>query len=238
MKNPFKENILEFQMVESHMPPLEPAKKSIPDWYRDSTRFITDSSGNYVNPEYKNGIMRSLKLCVPFLDSLTAGYYIPLVKDILVEQTDQGPQITWKDSFEILKSRLNSITPTLPTPVGFSSQHFAWSLPCCFKVAKGYSMLVTHPLNRYDLPFYTLSGVIDGGFAVYGGSVPVFFNKKFEGVIPKGTPIAQIIPFKQDKWRLKQSETLKAEADESYTQSSSRLSGWYKRTVWEKKQYL
>jgi hypothetical protein len=31
----------------------------------------------------------------------------------------------------------------------------------------------------------------------------VINDPMFEGLIPKGTPVAQVIPFKRDKWKMK-----------------------------------
>jgi hypothetical protein len=50
------------------------------------------------------------------------------------------------------------------------------------------------------LPFFTLSGVTDTD--TWGGSDVLNFalKKDFEGVIPAGTPIVQIIPFRRETW--------------------------------------
>ena len=53
------------------------------------------------------------------------------------------------------------------------------------------------PINRFDLPFLSISGFIDCnyGFSL-AGNMPFFIKKGFEGVIPAGTPYMQIIPIK------------------------------------------
>ena len=99
-------------------------------------------------------------------------------------------------------------------------------------------MLVTHPINRFDLPFQTLSAVIDGGFTVAGDSnIPFFLKKGFVGVIPQGTPIAQVIPFKQGSWNSELESGLLQEGKLIGQRSHAVLYGWYKKTFWTKKQY-
>jgi hypothetical protein len=99
-------------------------------------------------------------------------------------------------------------------------------------------MLITHPLNRHDLPFTTLSAVVDGGLVLDpNGNIPFYIKKDFEGVIPKGTPIIQIIPFFQENWSSKKIKNLTKKGDQHGKMSASILFGWYKKTFWTKKHY-
>ena len=66
----------------------------------------------------------------------------------------------------------------------------------------GYSLLVTHPVNRYDLPFTTLTGLVDTD--LYKNDFINFPARwrdgGFNGVLPKGTPVAQCLPVKRELW--------------------------------------
>jgi hypothetical protein len=66
----------------------------------------------------------------------------------------------------------------------------------------GYSLLITHPINRHDLPFMTLTGLIDTD--LYKDNFINFparwRDPSFRGVLPKGTPVAQCIPVKRELW--------------------------------------
>ena len=55
-------------------------------------------------------------------------------------------------------------------------------------------------MNRFDLPFYTMSGIVESDIWGLPVFTAFFLQKDFIGVIPKGTPIFQIIPFKRDDW--------------------------------------
>ena len=57
----------------------------------------------------------------------------------------------------------------------------------------GWSLLAMHPANRDDLPFRTVTGLVDADrFNEVGINVPaVWLDDQFGGVLAKGTPIAQ-----------------------------------------------
>jgi len=73
-----------------------------------------------------------------------------------------------------------------------------WSI----EAPPGYSLLFTHPVNRTDLPFTTLAGFVDCDTF---HDTPVAFparwhDPSFNGVLPKGTPVAQCLPVKRESW--------------------------------------
>jgi hypothetical protein len=78
---------------------------------------------------------------------------------------------------------------------------------------------------------------VDGEFALYGGNVPVFFSSSFEGVIPEGTPIMQIIPFKTENWVSEKDLNIIEEGERNHKISSRKAFGWYKQNIWKKKTY-
>jgi hypothetical protein len=70
---------------------------------------------------------------------------------------------------------------------------------------RGYSVLFTHPLNRADLPFTTITGLVDCD--TFHDS-PVHFparwhDASFNGVLPKGTPVAQCLILKRESLDLR-----------------------------------
>jgi hypothetical protein len=215
-------------------PEIKPAKNFIPDWYKRSERFL---GGKPQILPFQN---KSLKLCSPFLDSLTSGYMLCTSSDILVEQTPTGPFLTWPNSPDPLNVRNPDNAPELPTPEGFSSTKFVWALHTAIRVPKGYSVLVTHPLNRTDLPFLTLSGVVDtdqSNYILSRGSLPFFMSTTFEGIIPYGTPFAQLIPIKRESWKLRPTKGLFQQSLDIISKSTRVVFGWYRGNGWHKKDY-
>jgi hypothetical protein len=149
----------------------------------------------------------TIKRCPPFVDAMTAGFLIPLICDLRIE----NGELTWD----------NDIPPggalEFPrSPIGFhdASQvtgsplfepdrymikfHNLWSI----EAPEGYAVFFMHPANRFDLPFTTLSGLVNCD--LYRDNwihFPAHWHDvNFSGVLPKGTPIAQCIPVKRENW--------------------------------------
>jgi hypothetical protein len=231
MKN--KKNILKHAVSDKSFPKISPSKTKVPDWFKDSSRF---DLGNTIPKRLPYNF--KFKACSVFSDSFFSGYMIPLSVDIAVEQSETGTIISWNDNESIfveLRDKKNNIE--IPTPEGYSDMHFIWKIPHVYKIPKGYSALVCHPLNRFDLPFLTLSGIVDGEISLHGGNVPVFFSKTFEGVIEAGTPIAQIILFKTENWESKEDQSIIEESEINEKRSRNSSYGWYKKNIWKKKIY-
>ena len=226
-----KEKILLHAIRDDSFLKIQPIKKVIPEWYKDCPTFIEGDSPRYL-PERNLAI----KACVPFLDSLMTGYYIPLSTDVIVESIEGEPYLSWGYGNPV-SQRSSKSAPQLPIPSGCSSLHLTWMLPSTIELPKGYSALFTHPLNRFDLPFISLSGVVDGGFTINPGSYPFFIKKDFVGIIPRGTPIIQIIPFKTENWTSKEDSSLVKKGELEGNRSLSKAIGWYKHNRWTKKGY-
>jgi hypothetical protein len=69
------------------------------------------------------------------------------------------------------------------------------------------------------------------------GQTPVLFKNNFSGIIPAGTPIAQIIPFKREDWIIKEDKSLYFDADTIGKKARNVMSGFYKNNFWNKKNY-
>ncbi len=225
---------ISFGMVPEFLDIPKPAQQYIPEWYAKSERFV----GGEPKIKQDGGTNKALKLCFPYLDALTSGYTIELWTDIQVKQTVDGPQFKWMMEPQPVNSRDIEPAKLLPIPLGCSKHQFVWMPPMCFKLPVGYSLLVTHPLNRHDLPFVTLSGVIDADKGIALGNYPFFLQKDFEGVIEAGTPIAQIIPFKRESWESEKDQSL-VMLGEKINHLSNRLirGGFYGKNVWSRKNY-
>jgi hypothetical protein len=182
------------------------ASSALPEWYKKLPRFINNS-----DKPIKSLGAPDLKSCAPFRDAMIAGYMILLPSDIEVSKSANGDiDIHWNPvlPFEIVTKRgdifnSNSQGQGMHNPIGTSSIMFAWNALWGVRTDKKDSVLITHPLNRNDLPFVTTSGIVDSGYFDIAGNIPFFIKENFEGIIPKGTPIAQVIPFERQSWRSK-----------------------------------
>lgn len=225
---------------ENSFTPPEPAIKHVPEWYKSLALYGTTNDEKYLNPVNHigtDGTLVATKKCIPFFDALTAGYYYLLEDDLYVDLDETGfPTVSWKGDVLLIDKRP---TMEVPVPDNCHQLHFGFRMNWYYRTPPGYSVLVTHPMNRYDLPFYTLSGIVDSD----KWGLPVFFTfflqKNFQGVIPKGTPIMQFIPFKRDNWELSIDNSDKTIEEEDFKAEKrrTRVTGYYKKDIWQKKRF-
>jgi hypothetical protein len=207
------------------------AKTLIPKWFKDTAPLF----GNEMTFLEKR---TTFKTCVPFTESFTTGYLITLPGDVICEDNEiNGFTFSWGHAdLTILSHRNDKSMGKFPWPSDFESRAFAWRFNTTMSIPSGYSLLITHPLNRVDLPFQTLSGVVDN-FDLYDGDLPFLLKKGFRGLIPMGTPIAQILPFKRENWKSVKDKSIVKQAELNRRYSTSVFRGWYKNNIWKRKTY-
>ncbi len=164
--------------LEGKLPRPVPATLGVPDWLK--TMPTKAFSAINLNDE------ETIKRCPPFVDAMTCGFLIPLICDLRIE----NGEITWD----------NELPPggslDFPrSPIGFHDKGQVTG-------TQGYALFFTHPVNRFDLPFTTLSGLVDcDRYTDTWIHFPAHWhNTNFRGTLPKGTPIAQCIPVKRENW--------------------------------------
>lgn len=217
-----------------------PAIKNVPEWYKSLAKF--DRSNDDITLGVKNnigtdGALVSTKMCMPFFDALTGGYHYLLEDDLYVDLDQYGkPTLSWNGEVMLVDKRpiIDLAFPDNCHPI-----HYGWRMNWYYQTPPGYSVLITHPMNRYDLPFLTMSGIVESDIWGLPVFTAFFLKKNFMGKIKKGTPIFQIIPFKREEW---QSQVLETEEDldkhELMAENRrSMLYGYYKKHAWRKKRY-
>lgn len=214
------------------LPAPKPARTVVPEWYRQSQRFI---GGKMKVTE--RGINKDIKLCVPFLDALVSGYVVELQCDVHIERDQNGVHFFWHEQPEPLTFRSPDMATMLPRPSGHDASLYAWKTNWAILTPPGYSALITHPLNRFDLPFTTTSGIMDTDKYSASGEIPFFLKEGFQGVIPAGTPIVQVIPIKRDSWQSAVEQYDPSFLDRAKYLVSRSLFGGYKDLFWQKKKY-
>ncbi len=193
-------------------PPVT-AKSFIPQWYKVGEQTFTDENGTEWG---------GIKKCIPFLDIMISGYMLLLPEDIEVKN---GAIIS-----NFVSKRYHKMGATVPVPTGHVADQYVWQNTWGWKTPKKWSTLLTHPYNRFDLPFTTLSGLVDSDSFVSDGNIPFYIKAGFSGVIKAGTPIAQLIPIKRSIWKSHVSMDISL---------FSKYSGkeHYKKFDWKRKQY-
>ena len=213
--------------------PLVLSQSVVPAWYRDTPRtelkdFESISKG------------KNFKFCVPFGDSLTTGYMMVTPCDIIIERDpiSKRPKIHTSLDTTIFTTRDPIGKGLMPYPDGCYKMDFIFKHPLHLKLPRGYSALITHPLNRNDLPWIVLSAVVDADVQpLRPGNMPLFIKENFEGIIPKGTPIFQLIPFKRENWEKQKDPGLVKSFVKHIYNVNSVIYGWYKDNAWTRKNY-
>lgn len=218
--------------IEYYVPFPEQAKKNVPKWYKKISRY---NSGNKLVIHDNGSDNLGVKACVPFYDAMTAGYVIKLHCDVFVERDENNNAITkWRSDIPPLVGRAEATVRQIPQIAGYSPFSFAWEVLYSFILPKGYSALFIQPMNRFDLPFIVSSGIVDGDNGVGNGALPFAINDNFSGVIPAGTPIVQVMPFKREDWKTKLLEKQPKRAINFVPMNES---AWYKKRLWVRKSY-
>jgi hypothetical protein len=178
-----------------------PAVKQLPDWFtKASPHFASQNFPNDGKLHFRDrGANNTYKKCVPLLDSLSAGYIIPLWADVMVEQNNGFPEIYWKTNRNILELH-GSPSREIPAPVGYDQIVYKYLNTWIPQTPKGYSCLIISPLGYNDLPFKAIPAIVDTDKSTSELVFPMWIKKGFEGIVEKGTPFIQIIPFKRDDW--------------------------------------
>lgn len=175
-----------------------PSKDYLPDWYKKAKPYFSEEKSTL----WLNGLKFSnatVKKCMPVFDILTAGYLIKTWADIHVVKIDGIT--TYKIEEPILDQHIPEQSQSHPStnPNSIMPKIInQWGV----KTPKGYSCLFKPPSHRDNI-ISILEGVVDTD--TY--NLPVHFpfaltDSNFEGTIPKGTPISQVIPFKRSEWKM------------------------------------
>lgn len=222
-----------------------PASRSISTWYKESPNFILNGKGyrDYMNMQKDRiktggGAEETFKNCQPLIDALTSGYMLVTPCDITVILRENGdPHLIWNIDDKVVDNQnIEVLGGHFPIPEGYHPILFRWFNKWQIETPQGYSCLFTHPLNRVDLPFISLSGIVDSDKHPNSVLVPFFLKKDFEGIIEAGTPVAQVIPFKREEWKSE-----KGEYSEKFEFDLDRVKKYmiktYRRLYWTKKIY-
>lgn len=171
----------------------------IPKWYKEIPNFINE---DIHTPTINNQGNLTLKMCPPFLDALSSGYMIVLPFDIYVHKNSHNVKFQWElKDVNFIESHSELQYPGFKIPEEFEKDAYKFNTTHIIEPPSGYSLLFTHPLNRVDLPFLSLSGIVDSDkFNILPINIPFLIKKDFTGIIKKGTPISQVIPIKREPW--------------------------------------
>ena len=173
------------------LPRPVPARAALPEWLRAMAPRVE-------SPVHGREI-RTVKQCPPFVDAMRHGFMLVLPCDVRVEP---GMKFAWDWPLPEITLQGHPRAPLsfhVPEQIAGSPLAHAGQSAIKFnsfwtiELEPGWSLLAMHPVNRDDLPFRTVTGLVDADrFNEVGINFPaVWLDEQFSGVLEKGTPIAQ-----------------------------------------------
>lgn len=219
-----------------------PTLKTIPDWYRNADRFAQRPDGEHWIGQ-DGGKVPTWKACPAIYDIMGSGYVYKTPCDIEFYVGPNGiltAKIEDPNYSHFVMPR--GPMPQFPVPHGYDAIHFAWWSDWAVELPEGYSAIYTQPLNRFELPFLTTAGIVDNDKVNLPGTMPFFIQSGWTGVIPAGTPYAQIMPFKRESWTsefefIKESEVIREKNMKNAEKYRVPNGGVYQKEVWERRKY-
>ena len=100
------------------------------------------------------------------------------------------------------------------------------------------SCLFVQPFHR-ESKFTIFPGIVDTDTYSAQVNFPFVMNdNQWEGLIPAGTPIAQVIPFKRDSFKMELGNQINIQESKSITSKlRTRFFDSYKNQFWQRKEY-
>jgi hypothetical protein len=183
------------------LPRPVPARAALPDWLRQMAPRA--ESALHGRP------IRTLKQCPPFVDAMSHGFMLLLPCDIEV----RAGRFHWDWPLPPLALADHPRAPlSFHVPEQLAGSPLARGAQSALKfngfwtieLDPGWSLMAGHPVNREDLPFRLVSGLVDADrFTDIGINFPAVWTRPdFEGTLPRGTPIAQCHPVPREALEL------------------------------------
>ena len=226
------------QDAEFMTPRPQSAKNYLPKWFKDMPTLQPTLRGNRDDG--------TAKKCPPFLDALTSGYTQELICDVEITNLGIDPNTgndivtyKWAGPIKPLSTRAQDTDSrrVFPNFDGYYTNEFHWITQWEPQTPAGYSTLYFHPANRLDLPFLTMNGIIDTDKWSVNGPIPFMVKKGFEGLIPAGTPIYQMIFIKREDWTSQELEYNDKQFKKMSYGIKKVMENGYKKNFWSKKNY-
>lgn len=200
-------------------------------------------------PEYFKGLPANVggpadvtaKRCIPFLEAMSGGYILPLWADMHVV-ADKGnlkisfpplymePQSLGSHSYKQLEGH-----PLSEQPYGKNLLKFM--NPWIIQTEPGWSCMFVSPLNHFETRFQVLAGTVDTDTYYNNINFPFLWTGgDGEFMVPRGTPLVQVIPFRREQTELVVQEVDKVRKQEVQSKIGSVFKDAYRNFFWHKKQ--
>lgn len=221
------------EYVPAYAPKPEPMSKNLPLWWRNQDPYVGGKK------EVKNGAYNeTIKKCPGIQDLLFTGYLLKFPCDVYIDATEDAIKF---DVHEVHSPSFSQHNRDQMRNWDFDRETY---MDDVFRVhpmwvvgtQKGYSTLFTHPAFQDSLPFRVVPAIVDTDMYLSDGWFSIIVERGFKGVIEKGTPLVQCIPYKREHFKM---EILDRPDFKALTTIPHRIRSMfgnaYKTYLWEKK---
>jgi hypothetical protein len=238
------ENIITFvcsmPKMEDAFPEPEPLSKNIPEWYKLQKSYMNNDK----TPQDGNQKL-TVKKCQAIFDVISMGYTLKSPYDIYIDTSD-GEKLKYDLAGKVGPRR--PLTGThgkeqfdeMPIDPDFYVRDLLrLNMIWLIKTQPGYSCLFINPMLSDSSPLMAVPGVIDTDEFYPSGLFSFFVKKNYKGIIKKGTPLLQVIPFKREDYshEIIKDMDINNKLDEQSFQIRTVFNSGYKSIFWKKKKY-
>lgn len=221
-------------------PDPEPASKYIPDWYRQQPGYYKNDQGVFDGTQHL-----TVKKCTAFFDVMSSGYMILSPIDISIDTTVSPPIFDIPTQFKSLRMPMISfhnaqqISHYPIDPEKEISTILRINLVWVISTSPGTSCLFVDPQHKDKSPLKAVSAIIDTDNFYSDGLFSFIVQKDFKGIIKKGTPLVQILPYKRESWTHEVDNEFDPVDKLRHQRFKIRsvFNGGYKKYFWNKKEY-
>lgn len=219
-------------------PEPTPVSVQIPEWYKNQPA-VMDNVKEPINGSFP----LTVKKCQAIFDAMTSGYILKTPCDIFIDTTKEIASIQVPQKLNFVEHVLLSGHPAdQVSHLPFDHEQY---VPNILRIhplwlvgtEPGYSTLFTAPMHSEVSPITAVSAIVDTDAFYSDGHLSFYLKKGFNGIIKRGTPMVQIIPFKREDWT---HEILKCDPvllDNQRALVRSTFKNGYRMNFWEKKNY-
>ncbi|MAS92893.1 MAG: hypothetical protein CMO55_06810 [Verrucomicrobiales bacterium] len=199
--------VIEFFVEHQHRSLLElappaPAGKFYPQWMRSMDSYYHNvTQFQAYPPDLKTRQNATIKMCPGINDYLRTGYVIPLWCDFAITFRKDG-SFQWQspnDEFQI-QSHPREQYDKMPN-AGFPTE-LKFVSPWYCRTSPGYSMRALPCYYHFDHLWSVLPGVVHSDQNHTTHINTLFEVEEGQIILPRGTPMMHIVPFRREKYEL------------------------------------
>lgn len=208
-----------------------PATEALPKWYKENAEYV-----NGKREVVDAATPATVKKCIPVFDAMTAGYILRTYVDVQVTQHDGAPYYQWPSLNPV---GFHPIEQAAHHPANNGAPYPKWYSPWAIRTEPGYSCLFVPPMHNPNGIFTILPGIVDTDTYLGPVNFPFVLNDvRWEGIIPAGTPMAQVIPFRRESFRMVMGgDDERKQQQRNVTRLRTYWFNSYKRQFWSRKTF-